>query len=133
GKGGTLWFAGGTLQYSAVNNFDYSSRFSTAASQTYKIDCNGQSVTFATPLASSGGTLTVSSSTPGGSLTLSAANTYSGITTVSSGTLLVNGSIDGGGVTVTSGTLGGSGAINSAVTVQSAGTLQPGSGGTNIA
>jgi autotransporter-associated beta strand protein len=133
GKSGTLWFAGGTLQYSAVNNFDYSSRFSTAASQTYKIDCNGQSVTFATPLTSSGGSLAVSSSTPGGSLTLSAANTYSGSTAVSSGTLLVNGSIDGGGVTVTSGTLGGSGAINSAVTVQSAGTLQPGSGGTNIA
>jgi autotransporter-associated beta strand protein len=133
GNGGTLWLAGGTLQYSAANNFDYSSRFSTAANQACKIDCNGQSITFATPLTSSGGSLVVSSSTPGGSLTLSAANTYSGSTTVSSGTLLVNGSIDGGGVTVTAGTLGGSGAINSAVSVQAGGTLQPGSGGTNIA
>jgi autotransporter-associated beta strand protein len=133
GTNGTISFSGGTLRYTSADAADYSSRFSTAASQFCKIDCNGQSVTFATPLTSSGGTLAVSSSTPGGSLRLSAANTYSGSTTVSSGTLLVNGSIDGGGVTVTSGTLGGSGAINSAVSVQASGTLQPGSGGTNIA
>jgi fibronectin-binding autotransporter adhesin len=133
GTNGTISFSGGTLRFTSADAADYSSRFSTAASQPCKIDCNGQSVTFATPMTSSGGTLAVSSSTPGGSLTLSAANTYSGSTTVSSGTLLVNGSIDGGGVTVTGGTLGGSGAINSAVSVQSSGTLQPGSGGVNIA
>ncbi len=133
GTSGTISFLGGTLRYSAVNSADYSSRFSTTDNQLYKFDCNGQSVAFATPLTSSGGSLTVGSSTVGGTLTLSAANTYSGSTTVSSGTLLVNGSIDGSGVTVTGGTLGGSGAINSAVSAQAGGTLQPGAGGVNIA
>ncbi len=33
GKSGTIAFTGGTLQYSAVNAFDYSSRFSTATNQ----------------------------------------------------------------------------------------------------
>jgi autotransporter-associated beta strand protein len=63
-----------------------------------------------------------------GTLVLSASNTYTGLTTVSGGTLLVNGSITGS-VTVASGaTLGGSGATG-AVTVLSAGVLLPGSSG----
>jgi len=134
GTNGTIYLLGGTLRYTAADTADYSSRFCTTNNQLCKIDCNGQSVSFATPLTSSGGSLAVSSSAPGGSLTLFAANTYSGSTTVNGGgTLLVNGSVAGGGVTVTGGTLGGSGAINSAVSVQPGGTLQPGPGGTNIA
>ena len=54
GSGGTISFGGGILQYSANNNFDYSSRFATTAAQLYDIDTNGQNVTFATPLASTG-------------------------------------------------------------------------------
>ena len=133
GASGTISFGGGTLQYSAADNADYSARFSSTANQTCKIDCNGQSVSFGTPLTSSGGSLAVSSSTAGGKLTLSTANTFSGSTTISGGTLLVNGSIGGGGVAVTGGTLGGSGAINGTVSVQAGGTLQPGAGGANIA
>jgi uncharacterized protein with beta-barrel porin domain len=60
---------------------------------------------------------------------LSVANTYTGNTTVSSGTLLVNGSTSTGAVTVNGGTLGGTGTIGGAVTVNSGGTLAPGSGG----
>jgi len=55
-------------------------------------------------------------------------NTYSGGTTVSAGTLLVNGSIGGGAVTVANGILGGNGSIGGAVTVQPGGTLAPGNG-----
>jgi autotransporter-associated beta strand protein/T5SS/PEP-CTERM-associated repeat protein len=58
GSSGTISFTGGTLQYSAANTTDYSSRFSTAAGQDYSIDTNGQNVTFANPLNSSGGSLT---------------------------------------------------------------------------
>ena len=64
-----------------------------------------------------------------GTMRLSATNTYSRATTVSAGTLLVNGSLAAGStVTVLSGaTLGGSGTINGPTTVSSGGVIAPGS------
>jgi arylsulfatase len=60
-------------------------------------------------------------------LTLAGNNTYTGPTTVSAGTLLVNGSLGNSAVTVSSGgTLGGSGVIRGTVSVQTGGTLAPG-------
>jgi len=133
GIGGTISFSGGTLQYTSTDNADYSSRFSTASNQTFKVDCNGQNITFATSLSSSGGSLTVSSSTLGGSLTLPGANNYSGNTTINSGTLLLNGSLaSGSAVTVSGGILEGTGTINGPVTIQSAGTLAPGTASPGI-
>jgi autotransporter-associated beta strand protein len=120
GKSGAITNSGGTLQYSAANNFDYSSRFSSGVNQIIKIDCNAQNVTFASTIGNSGSSLTVSSSTPGGSLTLLGVN--SNITTVASGTLLVNGdsSAPTNNYTVASGaTLGGTGKIGGTVTYQS--------------
>jgi autotransporter-associated beta strand protein len=66
-----------------------------------------------------------------GTLTLGGANTYTGGTTVNSGTLLANnstGSATGSGsVTVkATATLGGTGAISGAVTLESGGALSPG-------
>jgi fibronectin-binding autotransporter adhesin len=62
--------------------------------------------------------------------TLAGDSTYTGGTTISGGTLLVNnttGSGTGtGAVTVNGGTLGGSGSISGAVTVNTGGTLAPG-------
>ena len=84
GTSGTISFGGGTLQASASNTTDYSARFSNAASQQYKIDTNGQNLTLATALTSSGGSFTKLGS---GTLTLTGANTYSGGTTISGGTL----------------------------------------------
>ena len=92
GGSNTIFFGGGTLQYSAANTFDYSFRFNTGANQAISIDTNSQNVTFATGLSSSGGTLTKSGS---GTLTLSVANTYTGATTVNGGTLLASGSLAG--------------------------------------
>ena len=77
---GVIDFNGGTLQYSAANTVDYSARFGSSAGRKFNIDTNGQSVTFATALASSGGTLTKLGA---GTLTLTAANTYDGATTIS--------------------------------------------------
>lgn len=86
GNSGTISFGGGTLQFSAANTTDYSARFSSAANQVYAFDTNGQSVTLASALTSSGGTLT---KTGAGTLTLSGANTYTGGTTIVGGTLVL--------------------------------------------
>ncbi|HSH93102.1 MAG TPA: autotransporter-associated beta strand repeat-containing protein, partial [Roseimicrobium sp.] len=84
GGSGTISFAGGTLQFMAANVTDYSSRFSTAPSQSYSFDTNSQSVSLASPLTSSGGSLTKFGD---GVLTLAAANTYNGGTQINGGTL----------------------------------------------
>lgn len=98
---GTISFAGGTLQFSVDNTFDYSPRFSTEAGQAVRIDTAGQDVTFAGALTSSGGTLTKLGS---GTLTLSGANTYNGLTTVSAGKLVIQGPAGNGNITVANST-----------------------------
>ncbi len=72
GTRGTLAFTGGTLQYSAGNTMDYSSRFTSAGSQIYNIDTNGQSVAFASPFTSANATL---NKLGAGTLTLNAGST----------------------------------------------------------
>ncbi len=133
---GTIIFGGGTLQYTAANNNDYSGRFSTAVNQAISIDTNGQSVTFATALTSVGGTLTKLGAN---SLTLAANNTYTGLTNVNGGALLVSGSLSGtAGVNVANGaSLGGIGTITTGtngnggnVTFASGSSLAPGLGAT---
>ena len=89
GAWGSIILNGGYLQHSTVNQRDYSGRFDHAANQRYNIDSNGQNVTWATALVSSGGTLT---KVGVGTLTLSGVNTYDGNTTVSEGTLALSGS-----------------------------------------
>ncbi|NCX98325.1 MAG: PEP-CTERM sorting domain-containing protein [Planctomycetia bacterium] len=96
GSAGTISFAGGALRYSATDATDYSARFSAAAGQPYAVDTNGRDVTFASALTSAGGSLTKQGA---GTLALTAANSYSGDTTITGGTL----SIGAGG---TSGRLG---------------------------
>ena len=90
GGGGNLSFGGGKLQYTAASaGLDLSARIlnSTAAVQ---IDPNGQTVTFASPLASSNaGGLTLAATGGTGTLALNAANAYVGTTTVTGGLLKV--------------------------------------------
>ena len=140
GSIGTLSFAGGTLQYSSASTSDYSGRFSTTNNQAYILDTNGQNVTLANALTSTGGSL---AKLGGGTLTLTGNNTYTGATTVNAGTLSVasSGGITGGGSlsVPTGGTLalGGTGTISASgeSTVDlgsngSGGTINQ-SGGTN--
>ncbi|MGJ4888358.1 autotransporter-associated beta strand repeat-containing protein [Bradyrhizobium sp. HKCCYLRH3099] len=107
GPSGVVSFTGGTLQYSAANQVDYSGRFN--AGQNWIIDTNGQNVSYATALAGSGTVTKLGS----GTLTLSGTNTYSGATTISAGTLQVGGS----------GSLG-SGAYAGAISIGSGASLQ---------
>ncbi len=129
---GNLILNGGYLQYTMVNQNDYSGRFSTAVSQQYNADTNGQNVTWGTALASSGGSLTKTGS---GKLTLTGAASYTGTTTITSGTLelggtgvnhSLSGSLTGSGALVKSGsgklTLSGGGTYSGAMTVNG-GTL----------
>lgn len=83
---GSIALAGGWLQYSTVNQYDYSGRFSTAAGQQYNVDIVDQTVTvtWATPLTSPGGSLSKSGI---GTLILLGANTYSANTAISTGLL----------------------------------------------
>ena len=96
---GSIIFNGGTLQYSAANQYDYTNynsstnRFTTSGNNPYSIDTNGQTVSFANALVASGTSgLTKSGS---GTLTLNGTDTYTGATTVNGGTLILAGSITG--------------------------------------
>ena len=131
GETNSISFTGGTLQYSAVNAFDYSSRFSKSTNQNIRVDTAGQSVTFAAALTSTnGGSL---AKLGAGTLTLAGTNTFDGTTVINAGTLLVNGLLPVGTVTVaTNAVLGGGGKIFGPTIIQPGGRLQPGSG-TNIA
>ena len=89
GRTGTLRFAGGTLQFSAADTFDYSSRFGTGTTQAYSVDTNGQSVTFASAIGTSSTNTSTFTKLGAGTLVLTGTNLYSGSTTVSAGTLQI--------------------------------------------
>ncbi len=61
-----------------------------------------------------------------GSLTLAGPCAHSGVTLVQSGVLRIDGTVSASTVTVAGGALGGNGTILTPVTVQAAGTLEPG-------
>lgn len=124
GAGGILSFSGGTLQFSAANAFDYSSRFSVDAGQDYRFDTAGQVVTFSAGLNSPGGSLT---KTGEGTLILASACSFDGAIAVNNGTLIVQGLIAAGSTTVFGGALGGSGVFSGPVALLPGTALRPGS------
>jgi autotransporter-associated beta strand protein len=89
GSSGTISFGGGTLRFSDSNTTDYSSRFSTAQNQDFTFDTNGQNVTFASALLSSGvGSLVKLGS---GTLTLTGSNLFGGGMNIAAGRLTLSG------------------------------------------
>jgi autotransporter-associated beta strand protein len=89
GSSGTISFGGGTLRFSGSNTTDYSSRFSTAQNQAFTFDTNGQNVTFASALLSSGvGSLVKLGS---GTLTLTGSNLFGGGMNIAAGRLTLSG------------------------------------------
>ena len=132
GEGGVITFNGGTLQYSANNNADYSNRFATTANQPFNIDTNGQNVTFASPLVSTGGALNKFGA---GTLDLTAAGSALANTTLHAGAVTVD---NGASVVNTAnGTIGSAAGDNATLNVSgtgafSAGLLAVGNSGTAV-
>ena len=134
--GGALINSGGAASYSGLlslasnasivaNNNITLSNVGTITGAGFGLTVGGSANTsIASIIGTGSGSLT---KTGAGTLTLTGANTYTGTTTVSTGTLLVSGSISGSTTTVNGGTLGGSGGTTGAVTVATGGTIAPGS------
>jgi autotransporter-associated beta strand protein len=81
-------FGSGTLQYNTDPTWDYSSQFSTAADQPYRINVQAnRTATFASDLSSPGGTLTKLAA---GTLVLAGPNTFTGNTIIHAGTLEIS-------------------------------------------
>lgn len=106
GADGSL--GGGNIQDDAALNFNSSANLLV----TNEIDGAGAVV------MSGSGTVTLAN----------ANNTYAGVTTVNSGTLLVNGTASGSGVNVNAGTLGGTGLVSGATSILPGAKLAPGAG-----
>ena len=92
---------------------------------------NNSSTTFSGVIQNGSGTVALTK-TGSGTLTLSGANTYSGTTTVSAGTLLVNGSQASSAVSLNGGRLGGTGTVGAISATASGGTVAPGQSGPGI-
>jgi fibronectin-binding autotransporter adhesin len=90
-------------------------------SATLTVGGANTSTTYGGVITGSGGGLT---KTGTGTLTLTGSNLYTGTTTVSAGTLLVNGSQPGSAVTLIGGTLGGVGTVGPVTAT--GGTVSPG-------
>jgi hypothetical protein len=124
-----------TLMFGGANNLTLTGPFTLQGNDSVKtntitsrsIEVTNTALTAINGVISDGGLgygLNISSN---GILALNNTETYTGPTTVSNATLLVNGQIGSGAVTVaTNATLGGDGVITGPVTVLNSGTLAPG-------
>ncbi|MCE9611793.1 MAG: autotransporter-associated beta strand repeat-containing protein [Chthoniobacter sp.] len=98
GTTGNITFGGGTLKYNSGATTDYSARFKNSTSAII-LDANGQTLTFAGTIDSSNtGGLVINGN---GTVTISTANTYTGGTTINSGSVNLGNQSGFGAGTVT--------------------------------
>jgi len=87
GTGTAITFGGGTLQWGSGNTLDISGRTVTFASGVGTLDTNANNVIFANAIGNTGTGAMIKAGQ--GTLTLNAANTYSGATRITGGTLVL--------------------------------------------
>jgi autotransporter-associated beta strand protein len=126
----SLNWAGGTLQNTDGANLSVSGVpvvLSTTAAHTFNVTGTNTTTLDATSVISGGATSGLTKAGPG-TLVLAAANTYTGPTAVTGGTILVNGnqSAATGAVGIGAATLGGTGTVGGLVTVNLGGTIRGG-------
>ena len=120
--GGTLSPASGSASYMG----GLTNAFITANGAKFDV-ANGRDITVSQPLQNAAGQTGTLLKLGAGALTLTAASTYTGSTTVSAGSLIVNGSLADGAVTVASGAaFGGAGAVGGVVSTVSGSRIVPG-------
>jgi outer membrane autotransporter protein len=121
-------FSGGTLQMNQ-DNATYSQNFIVSNSTTNTIDQDGNTSTFTgvfSNAAGQAGNLIISNTGNGGKVIFTGANTYTGTTTITSGTdVAVNGSMLSSFIVNSGGTLQGSGSFGGG-SINSGGILAPG-------
>jgi autotransporter-associated beta strand protein len=124
---GTMNFNGGVLKANASNaNFMSTLTAANVLAGGVVVDSDTNNITIGQALldGGTGGGLTKFGA---GTLNLSGVNTYTGLTAVSNGILLVSGTIAGNATVSTGATLGGAGGtIGGAVTIGAGGTFAPG-------
>ncbi len=132
GAGSVINFNGGAIQWGAGNTIDLSARSLVFGAGGARFDTNGNNVTLASSIGGGGaGGLTKLGT---GSLTLQGANSYSGLSTVNAGKLIIantGGSATGSGNVAVSagGTLAGTGTISGTVSTTVGSIIEPGNGG----
>ncbi len=129
GAGTMINLSNATFKFTGV--FDPSVRTINVSGDGATFDTGGNAIVFANPVAS-GSTGSIAK-TGAGSLTLATANTYTGGTVVSGGSLIASnpaGSATGTGNVIvdTGASLGGAGSVAGAVNIASGGKLTPGAG-----
>ena len=103
------------------------------APSTYYIGGNGDSTTFAGIIGNGGaGGVTQIAKVGGGTLTLTGNSSYTGTTTVSEGSLAVNGALASAATVASGAVLRGSGTFIGAVTMQTGSQVSPGAGSGQI-
>ncbi len=117
---GTLQLNDGTLSVTSTGTIDNAITLGASAGSVSV--GSGLAVSLSSAIGGTGAL----TKTGSGTLTLSGGNNYSGTTTVSAGTLSVNGSTASATTVASGATLAGSGILGGNVTVQSGGTLSPG-------
>jgi autotransporter-associated beta strand protein len=119
--GSTVTLGGGRLNYTGSTDITNSRAVTLVEATTSTMENAAGTVRYTGAISGAGDL----AKTGIGTLDLAANNSYTGTTTVSAGTLLVNGSTAGGALIVeSSGTLGGSGTVGGATTIR--GTHSPG-------
>jgi len=92
----------------------------TAGATTWSVGAKGTNTSFSGAIENNGAVQARLTKVGSGSLTLNGTSTYTGATTVSAGSLFVNGSLGATAVAVDAGTFGGTGTVGGNVTVNAA-------------